>query len=116
MSGGVPAELDRMRLLLSDLEARLEAGEVAYEGLPEFKSTLDEVRLRTWALLTAAGADDPRDAAERFRLRRAAELCRALTTELKSGRMGVGHAEWQELQLHTTQLTAAITERTGHAA
>lgn len=116
MPDGVPAELDRMRLLLSDLEARLEAGEVAYEGLPEFKRTLDEVRLRTWALLTAAGADDPRGVAERFRLRRAVELCRALTSDLQNGHVAASHAEWQELRAHTLQLNAAINERTGHAA
>lgn len=116
MSGSVPAELDRLRIILGDLEARLEAGEVAYEGLPEFKSSLDEVRMRTWALLTAAGAEDPKGTAERFRVRRAAELCRTLASELQAGRLGAGHAEWRELQVHAAQLNAAISEKTGHAA
>jgi hypothetical protein len=65
-------ELTRMRMILQDLEGRLEAGEVVPEALPEFKSTVDEIRLRVWGLLTAAGADAPRETAERFRLRRAA--------------------------------------------
>ena len=46
----VQEELTRMRIILQDLEARLEAGEVPPEGLPEFKSTVDEIRLRVWAL------------------------------------------------------------------
>ena len=112
----VQEELTRMRIILQDLEARLEAGEVPPEGLPEFKSTVDEIRLRVWALLSAAGAEAPRAAAERFRLRRAAEFCRALTSELSAGRLASGHAEWAEVQQTVTSLSAAITEHTGRAA
>ena len=73
MAASVQEELTRMRIILQDLEARLDAGEVPPEGLPEFKSTVDEIRLRVWGLLTAAGTEAPREAVERFRLRRAAE-------------------------------------------
>jgi len=69
MAASVQEELTRMRIILQDLEARLEAGEVPPEGLPEFKSTVDEIRLRVWGLLTAAGAEAPRETVERFRLR-----------------------------------------------
>ena len=73
MSGSsVQDELARMRIILHDLESRLEAGEVPSDGLPEFKSTVDEIRLRVWGLLTAAGAEAPRATAERFRLQQAA--------------------------------------------
>lgn len=116
MADSVQAELTRLRLIVEDLGARLEAGEVSPEGLPEFKSVLDEMRLRTWALLSAAGSQDPRGTADRFRLRRAAELCRSLTHELSSGRLGAGYPEWPEVQAYATQLSATIAERTGHAA
>jgi hypothetical protein len=79
MPDSVQSELARMRAILQELETRLEAGEVPQEGLPEFKSTVDEIRMRVWSLLTAAGSAEPRATAERFRLRRAAELCRTLT-------------------------------------
>jgi hypothetical protein len=116
MTDSVQGELARMRIILQNLEGRLEAGEVTPEGLPEFKSTVDEIRLRVWALLTAAGADAPRDTAERFRLRRAAELCRTLTRELATGHLGVDHPEWPEVQQSAAQLSAAIAEHTGRAA
>jgi hypothetical protein len=57
MAASVQHELTRMRMILQELEERLDAGEVPPEGLPEFKSTVDEIRLRVWALLTAAGAE-----------------------------------------------------------
>jgi hypothetical protein len=116
MTASVQEELARMRMILQDLEARLEAGEVPPEGLPEFKSTVDEIRLRVWALLTAAGAEAPRAVAERFRLRRAAEFCRGLAQELTTGRLDAAHPEWPEVQQTATSLSAAIAEHTGRAA
>ena len=116
MAASVQEELTRMRIILQDLEARLDAGEVPPEGLPEFKSTVDEIRLRVWGLLTAAGTEAPREAVERFRLRRAAEFCRALAKELSTGHLSAGHEEWAEVQHTVTNLSAAITEHTGRAA
>ena len=116
MATSVQEELARMRIILQDLESRLEAGEVSAEGLPEFKNTVDEIRLRVWGLLTAAGAEAPRATAERFRLRRAAEFCRALTRELAAGRLATDHPEWPELQQTAARLSATIAEHTGRAA
>jgi hypothetical protein len=109
-------ELTRMRMILQDLEGRLEAGEVVPEALPEFKSTVDEIRLRVWGLLTAAGADAPRATAERFRLRRAAELCRGLANDLAAGHLSAEHPEWPEVEQTAAQLRAVIAEKTGRAA
>ena len=67
-------------------------------------------------LLTAAGAEAPRATAERFRLRRAAEFCRALTQELAAGRLAADHPEWPELQQTAARLSATIAEHTGRAA
>lgn len=116
MAASVQDELERMRIILQDLEGRLEAGEVPPDGLPEFKSTVDEIRLRVWALLTAAGAEAPRETAERFRLRRAAEFCQALTRELGEGRLDTAHPEWPEVQQTAARLSASIAEHTGRAA
>jgi hypothetical protein len=116
MAASVQDELTRMRMILQELEDRLEAGEVPPDGMPEFKSSLDEIRLRVWALLTAAGAEAPRATAERFRLRRAAELCRSLATDLAAGHLGVTHPEWPEVQQTAAWLSAAIAQHTGRAA
>ena len=116
MTPGVQDELVRMRIILQDLEGRLEAGAVPPEGLPEFKSTVDEIRLRVWALLAAAGADAPRATSERFRLRRAIEFSRSLAEDLAMGRLGTDHPEWPEVQQAAIHLSAAITEHTGRAA
>ncbi|HEX2219208.1 MAG TPA: hypothetical protein VHG35_10420 [Gemmatimonadales bacterium] len=116
MSASVQDELARMRIILQDLERRLEDGEVPPDGLPEFKSMVDEIRLRVWGLLTAAGAEAPKATAERFRLRRAAELCRALAQELAAGRLDTDHPEWPEVQQTVTNLSATIAEHTGRAA
>lgn len=116
MPGGVQSELTRMRVILEDLELKLESGQVPTEALSDFKSAVDEIRLRVWSLLTAAGAEDSRSTAERFRLKRAAELCRSLAHELAAGRLGPDHPEWPELQQTAVRLTAVIGEHTGHAA
>ena len=116
MTASVQDELSRMRTILLDLERRLASGEVAPEGLPEFKSMVDEIRLRVWALLTAAGSEEPRVVAERFRLRRTAELCRGLVQELVSGGVEVRHPEWREVQQAAATLQTAIHERAGNAA
>ena len=116
MPDSVQSEIARMRAILQELEARLEAGEVPQEGLPEFKSTVDEIRMRVWSLLTAAGSAEPRATAERFRLRRAAELCRTLTHELNVGTLGASYPEWPEVQQAAAQLHATIAEHAGRAA
>ena len=116
MTSGVQDDLANMRRILEGLEARLDAGEVPPEGLPEFKSTVDELRLRVWSLLTAAGSESPRNTAQRFRRRRAAELCRSLTHELRADSLDSAHPEWPEVQQAAEQLRAMIAERTGRAA
>jgi hypothetical protein len=116
VSHSVQDELSSMRNILPLLEARLERGEVAPEGLPEFKSVVDDIRLRVWSLLSAAGSEEPRAVAERFRLRRAAEMCRALTTELSTGAVGAGYPEWPEVQQAAARLQATIAVHTGQAA
>jgi hypothetical protein len=116
MAPSVQDDISRMRTILQGLEERLEAGEVLPEALPEFKSTVDEIRLRVWALLTAAGSEAPRETAERFRLCRAAELCRGLSKELSGGAVDASHPEWPEVREAAARLQATITEHTGRAA
>ena len=116
MSETLQGEIGRMRGIMEQLERRLSTGEVAQEKLADFKSAVDEIRLRVWALLAAAGSEDPRDAAERFRLRRVAEICRGVSQELLAGRLSSGYPEWPEVQQTASELSATIARQTGHAA
>ena len=73
--------------MLNTLEAGVKPGDPGAAGLAEFKSALDDLRLRTWSLLSAVNADDPHAFQERFRAHRGTEMCRALTTDLRTGRL-----------------------------
>src|SRR5918995_6066891 len=63
---------------LRAIEVRLALGRAPVEGLEDFKSALDDMRLRLWGVLGAARGDDSKIFQERFRIRRGTEMCRAL--------------------------------------
>jgi hypothetical protein len=82
-----PSLADQMASLNSMLrviEVRLALSRPPVEGLEEFRIILDDMRLRLWGLLGALGGDY-QDLQERFRIRRAIELCRGLSGDLKAG-------------------------------
>ena len=76
-----------LRTMLNTLEAQVGRGHLGASGLEEFKAALDELRLRGWSLLTAGSADDPHGFQEQFRTHRGTELCRALSTDLRTGKL-----------------------------
>jgi hypothetical protein len=61
------------------------------------KSAVDDLRLRLWGVLSTGMADDYRAFQERFRLRRAAEICEAIESELGTGLMNPRHEELRRL-------------------
>ena len=61
--------------VLQAIETRVASGEVGREDVADFKSTVDDLRLRLWSLLGTGSANDYRVFQERFRLRRAKEIC-----------------------------------------
>lgn len=93
---------------LQAIEHRFEQGEVPPEGLEALKSSVDDFRLRVWGVLTAAGADDYRAFQERFRIRRAKELCRSVGSDLRSGKMSGAHADLADLAQAIGQLARSI--------
>ena len=95
---------------LDTLEGRVRGGELSTPGLAEFKSALDDLRLRTWSLLTASNADDPRGFQERFRTHRGTEMCRALTTDLRTGRLSAGQPDLPTLGTAAKDLAAAVKD------
>jgi hypothetical protein len=100
---------------LKAIEARLARGQVPVEGLEDFKSALDDMRLRLWGLLSAAGGDDYRGFQERFRIRRASEMCRGLSGDLRGGSVSGRHAELAGLHDAAAELGKSIDLARQHA-
>jgi hypothetical protein len=96
--------------MLDTLEGQVAHGDLGTPGLEEFKSALDDLRLRAWSLLTATSLDDPHGFQERFRTRRGTEMCRALCTDLKTGKLSGRQPELPTLGAAARDLSAAVKE------
>lgn len=80
------------------------------ESLSDFKSSIDDFRLRVWGLLSASGAGDMQAFQERFRIRRAKELCRSLEADLRGRLMSAEHEELPELGQVAGHLARSIEQ------
>lgn len=99
---------------LGAIEESLAEGKAPVEGLEDFKSALDDVRLRLWGLLSAAGGDDYKGFQERFRIRRATEMSRGLGGDLRAGAVSGRHRELAGLREAATELTQSIEQAQRH--
>ena len=100
---------------LNAIEERMAGGEAPIEGLEDFKSALDDVRLRLWGLLSAAGGDDYKGFQERFRIRRATEMTRGLGGDLRAGAISARHRELAGLKEASSELSQSIEQVQRHA-
>jgi hypothetical protein len=98
---------------LQEVEVRLARDQEPIEGLEDFKSALDDMRLRLWGLLSAAGGDDFKGFQERFRIRRATEMCRGLSGDLGTGALSRRHTELTGLREAALDLGRSV-ERAQH--
>jgi len=115
---GEPSFADQMSSLNSTLraiEVRLALGRAPVEGLEDFKSALDDMRLRLWGLLSAAGGKEQQNFQELFRIRRATEMNRGLAGELKSGTISGRHRELASLREAASELVQSIEVAQRHA-
>ena len=102
--------------MLDGIEAEIvSGGNPGTPGVAEFKSALDDLRLRTWSLLTAANAHDPHAFQEQFRTHRGTEMCRALSTDLRTGKLSGRQPELPALGAAARDLSAAVKEATKEA-
>jgi hypothetical protein len=85
-------------------------GSVPVEGLEDFKSALDDMRLRLWGLVSSAGGADYKGFQERFRIQRATEMCRGLKGELLGGQVNRRHPELTGLQAAASELIRSIEQ------
>lgn len=108
-----PSFADQIATLNSTLgaiEVRLALGRAPAEGLEGFKSALDDMRLRLWGLLSAAGGSDARGFQEQFRIRRATEMCRGLGSDLQTGNLSGRHRELTALHDAAVELASRIEQ------
>jgi hypothetical protein len=104
------AEMADLLKRLGAFEARLGDRGVPHEVLTDFKASVDELRLRLWGLLTAGTGDDARAFQQRFRVRRAREVCQGLTEDLGHGTLHVEVGELQKLRAAARGLAQGIEE------
>jgi hypothetical protein len=93
---------------LRTLEEQVAHGETITPGLENFKSALDELRLRAWGLLMATAADDPRGFQAHFRILRGRDMCRALIADLETGKLSGRQPELPELAAAATDLATTV--------
>ena len=107
---GWAEQVGALSRLLDDTEARVHRGETGTADLEKFKSALDDLRLRTWGLLSAATAEDPHGFQERFRTHRGTEMCRALSNDLRTGRLSGSQPDLPDLASAAKDLASAVKE------
>lgn len=107
-----PEQVASLNDMLNTLETQVKGGGQGSADLAEFKGALDDLRLRTWSLLSAMNADDPHAFQEQFRTHRGTEMCRALTTDLRTGKLSGRQPDLPALGGAAKDLSAAVKEAT----
>ena len=95
------------------IEAKLTDGSLTQEGLADLKSAVDDVRLRLWGALLADQPADYDTFRQRFRINRAAEICRGVAADLQDGVLPLVHPELQALAGAAIKLATRITAAPG---
>ena len=90
-------QVGSIKAVLESIEAQVARGRVPTETLGQIKTSVDEVRLRLWAIMSAASTGEYESFVQRFRLRRATEICRDLAKDIRAGKAGTNHAEFKAL-------------------
>lgn len=101
-------QVESIRAKLYAIESELDRGQIPPEALGDFKAAVDDIRLRVWNIMAASKAKDYQAALERFRLRRAVDMTRSITEDLRSGEISGHHPELGQLRVSTAGLQAAI--------
>jgi hypothetical protein len=107
-----PEQVKTLGTMLTTLEDQVARGDLSAPSLAEFKSALDDLRLRAWSLLMAANADDPHRFQEQFRTHRGTEICRALSTDLRTGKLSGRQPDLPNLGAAARDLSGAVKEAT----
>jgi hypothetical protein len=106
----VQQRLATLTAALRTFEQSLAAHDVPLDIVSDFKSSVDDLRLRLWGLLTARNADDQLVFQRRFRLRRLREMCLQIGTELREGEIPLDHEELHKLVVAARSLVTAASK------
>jgi hypothetical protein len=101
-------QLANIKAVLESVENQVSRGKVPPTGLEQVKSSVDDVRLRLWAIMSAASSGEYENFAQRFRLRRAVETLQGLADDVTAGKISSEHMEFQALVQAAGALTAAL--------
>jgi len=101
-------QVESIRARLYSIESELDQGRLPPEALEDFKAAVDDIRLRMWNIMAASKERDFHGALERFRIRRAVDITRAITEDLRSGEVGAHLAELSQLEESTAALRDAM--------
>ena len=101
-------QLAALNATLQSIPIRSAEDRSPMDDLEAVKRGLDDARLGLWAKLQGAHANDITAFEERFRIRRALELCSRITTDLRIGIMNPAHPEFADLWIATVELSQAI--------
>jgi len=87
-----------LRSSLRTIDEQLATGALSPERVEDIKSAIDDIRFRLWGVLNARDTAEYQAFRERFRLRRAAEICHGLAVDISDGRLTPTHREAGELR------------------
>ena len=108
MDPALASQVNSIRLTLQAVEAQVGNGKIQKGALDDLKSAVDEIRLRIWAIMSAAAEGSDGLALQRFRLRRAIEFCDSLNQEFEGGTMSARHRECTILQAVLDKLSTSL--------
>ena len=109
------SQLSALTAALESFETRIISQEVPKEAIAGLKSAVDDLRLRLWGVLSTGSAADARSFQERFRLRRAGEICEGIESELSNGLINPRHEELRRLGEAAGALARRIQDLAGGA-
>jgi hypothetical protein len=99
-----------LRSSLKTIDEQLGSGALSPDKMEDVKSAIDDIRFRLWGVLTASNPAEYQAFRERFRLRRATEICHALAVDIADKRLTPTHREAAELRTALRQLLARLPE------
>ena len=101
-----------LRSSLRTVDEQLGNGKLAPEHVEDVKAAIDDIRFRLWGVLSARSSDEYRAFRERFRLRRATEICTGLAADINDGKLTPNHREAAELRQAIDALVSRLPKDT----
>lgn len=100
--------ISQISYAVETIEVGFRNGTITSSDISDLKGTIDDARLRLWTLMNKPADEEGPAFEERFRMRRAREICSRLTGDLTTGRISPRHPEFSELREMSRALAHAI--------